>query len=260
MTLEKTLSLPWNIIKKQPKVIIPIFLLLIPEVLLISILSGVLEDQYISSWISHPENFTFPYQKIVIYGVYFLLVLVIFFLVNTLVKVFYQEVVFEKNKSLKNLLKKSYSSFWKMLWTDIIKDIILLLLFISSIGFLLLGFLLKSFFALWIVLFALAIILFILVAILLYPLPAIVVKEKASGLKAIKRSIKFSKRNFLDLAILLFIIGIITQIVSRILSPIPSIKSPYTKTLLESTVWLLIGVYLQMLPASFYITHKRGKK
>ncbi|MCD6483130.1 MAG: hypothetical protein J7K83_02575 [Candidatus Aenigmarchaeota archaeon] len=256
MSVEKALSIPYNIMKKYPKVVLPAVLSWIPSILILMLVSSVVGNFNISSWSEQLEDYLSS-SSILKYATYFSSILVLYILIDVFLRTYFQIVVFERKKNISQMIEKAKRYFWRMLWTLILKNVVLLLIVLAGILPILLVAVLPAIALLSIPLMLLAILAAIVIQIMFYPLPAIVVKENKSGIEALKRSIEFSRKNFWSLVLLLIIIWVISSILSFILSPLLSVKTLYITIPIYSIIWLFVEAFFQMLPASFYVSSKR---
>lgn len=256
MSVEKALSIPYNIIKKYPKVVLPAVLSWIPPALILLLVSSILGNFDISAWPDQLENYLLS-SSILKYATYFSLVLVLYILIDVFLRTYFQIVVFDKKKNISKMVNKTKRYFWRMLWTLILKNIVLLLVILAGALPILLADVLPAVTLLSIPIMLLMILAAIVIQIMFYPLPAIVVKENKPGIEALERSIEFSRKNFWSLVLLLIIVWVFSSIISFILSPLLSVKTLYITIPIYSIIWLFIGAFFQMLPASFYISSKK---
>ncbi len=108
--------------------------------------------------------------------------------------------------------------------------------------------------------FILLVIAVVIMSVMFYQAPVVVILEDAGVIEALKRSIDIGKKNFVTILVFFIIVGIVSTILSIVISLLGLI--PYLGIIIRLAGDVLLGVWAAMIPAMFYFEYIKpmGKK
>lgn len=259
--MEKVFEFSFGLFKREPKVVLPNVLTLIPSGLLsILILHGAgmvgrwLNGRGIQELFTNPTLLFELIRAVLTYVIVAISILIASGLISILLLCLYSDVVRQAYTRKKILLTQAFSTaksrFLPLLWTYFLELLIIGLIFGGLFGLGLIGGIIGI-----VVAMIVGIILILLVLIFFYEIPAIVVLENKSGIEAIRRSFSIGRRNFWSLVLIFFIVGIVLNTVIGSLASIP-----YVGFAVSILAGLFLNAWSSMIPALFYYEYEKKRE
>lgn len=241
-------------VKKEPKVLLPSILILLPGLLVgLLVLKGIsdIENFIYDSSIGNIGFLILPY---ILFGTPIILSSIGIYLFLSCV---YPYIVFQFNStkhiSLKAAFKAGLSRLLPLVWTYFLEFLvgISVAVLILAISVILSIFIWQWFFLIGVIILIISV---FIILIYFFETTAIVVIENKSGMKAIKRSFQIGKRHFWLLLLLLFVVNFVYFGVSM-LSYIP-----YVGFIVSNLIFMFTNTWIMSLPAIFYIWYGKSRK
>lgn len=263
MNFEKILSSGFKIIKKQPKVVLPNILSLIPITLFyLLLLSGLskfvdlLEVGGIES-LSNLDVLIPLLKSGLRYSIMGIPIFFLWLLIHSFLESLYPSIAWLAQRgrvSLSKAFSVGYRRMLPLVWTYFLGAIVLFLIFGIAIGLIVGSFFINRLIGtvLLIPCILASIPLFLCIKMVFWLLPPIVVIKNQSGINALKTSVKLIKNNLWETILIIIILSIVGTVIHAILNKIPAVGF-----LLSLIAGLFIGTWSSIVKTIFYLNMRK---